>query len=378
MSNIKKLNSQIKDVVGEVYNRLTIIENLPSVKYGNHNYKRVKVICQCSNIKEVCYKDLTKNKIKSCGCLNAENKTKVNIGEAYNMWTILEETNGYFDKKGNKCNRTFLCKCVCGKEKEINLQTLKKGTSKSCGCQGIVREEKLVNQKIIPEDTELEIWKKSFTYDGYYISSLGRLFNFKTQYMFPIDNLYSISGKMFLIIKEMYKTFIKDYDLNTHTVILTSKTINLKNLEIKCNILIKNEQALRKRLSIVYGSIKNRCNNISCKDYKNYGGRGIRVEESFDTLDKFCSWMIDNGYTIDCKLEIDREDNNGNYSADNCRLLLRVDNNRNMRRNVITWEIVNDIRFGKYVGMSNKDIASKIGCCMGTVTDVRNYRTWVA
>ena len=43
----------------------------------------------------------------------------------------------------------------------------------------------------------------------------------------------------------------------------------------------------------------------------------------------------------------------------------------------MTWEIVEHIRYGKYVGMSNRDIAEDVGCCTATITDVRNFKTWV-
>lgn len=47
-----------------------------------------------------------------------------------------------------------------------------------------------------------------------------------------------------------------------------------------------------------------------------------------------------------------------------------------MRSNVMTWEIVEDIRYGKYVGMHNKAIAEDIGCSPLTVANVRNFHTW--
>lgn len=83
----------------------------------------------------------------------------------------------------------------------------------------------------------------------------------------------------------------------------------------------------------VWASMKERCNSEDCKGYKNYGARGIKVcsewEEDFQV---FYDWAIANGYAEG--LEIDRIDNDGDYSPINCRFITPKANCRNQRRNV--------------------------------------------
>ena len=55
-------------------------------------------------------------------------RIKVEPGEKYNRWTIIEEV----EKKKGK--RYFLCRCDCGTIREVRFIALRSGGSKSCGC----------------------------------------------------------------------------------------------------------------------------------------------------------------------------------------------------------------------------------------------------
>ena len=79
----------------------------------------------------------------------------------------------------------------------------------------------------------------------------------------------------------------------------------------------------------MYKNMINRCYREDVNNYHNYGGRGIKVcDEWFDDMSFFIEWFNDNyidGY------EIDRIDNDGDYSPDNCRFVSKSDNAKNRR-----------------------------------------------
>lgn len=84
----------------------------------------------------------------------------------------------------------------------------------------------------------------------------------------------------------------------------------------------------------VWVKIKERCYSSSCREYKYYGARGIKIcNEWLNDFDKFYEWSINNGYKKG--LQIDRIDNDRGYSSDNCRYITRRVNCNNKTNNVI-------------------------------------------
>lgn len=94
----------------------------------------------------------------------------------------------------------------------------------------------------------------------------------------------------------------------------------------------------------VWSTMNERCSKPSCKEFRNYGARGISVCEEWRTgFIPFYKWAIENGYRR--FLVIDRKDNDGPYSPNNCRWVPPIVNAQNTRKCVHV--IVRDLRSGE-------------------------------
>jgi hypothetical protein len=111
------------------------------------------------------------------------------------------------------------------------------------------------------------------------------------------------------------------------------------------------------RLYSIYHGIIRRTEDSKRKEYKDYGGRGIRMCGEWRTsYEAFREWAHANGYND--SLSIDRIDNDGDYSPSNCRWSGRNEqaNNRNdtvyltkdgVRKSVSDWARETGVPYAK-------------------------------
>jgi hypothetical protein len=69
-------------------------------------------------------------------------------GQKFENWTVLEEKTV---RVNGRKRRLILCRCVCGLQKEVHMNSLRAGQSTNCGCQN--------KSKRKPYGRTYRIWK---------------------------------------------------------------------------------------------------------------------------------------------------------------------------------------------------------------------------
>jgi hypothetical protein len=95
------------------------------------------------------------------------------------------------------------------------------------------------------------------------------------------------------------------------------------------------------RVYKIWAGMKQRCLNQNFAFYSNYGGRGISVCPEWLEFLPFWSWALESGYADG--LEIDRIDNDGPYSPENCHWVTSRQNSNN-RRSSLRLEAFGEVR----------------------------------
>jgi hypothetical protein len=126
----------------------------------------------------------------------------------------------------------------------------------------------------------------------------------------------------------------------------------------------------------IFTAMIGRCYTPSAGNYADYGGRGIRVCDRW--LGKcglgFSNFLEDMGYRPSPDHQIERKDNDGDYSPENCVWATRATQAQNRRSTRLTWEKVDQIR--ARAGEDMSALATEFGVGVTAIHSVIRHKTW--
>jgi hypothetical protein len=126
----------------------------------------------------------------------------------------------------------------------------------------------------------------------------------------------------------------------------------------------------RRKVYWLYKSMKNRCEPYAKPgDRERYYERGIRVCERWRGRNGFHNFLEDMGPRPTPKHELDRIDNNGDYTPENCRWTTHdvQTANKRSRHDAVPYAVCEVICTAVDAGMSLNQMARENGIPIGTV-----------
>lgn len=137
---------------------------------------------------------------------------------------------------------------------------------------------------------------------------------------------------------------------------------NRKTYKVKEERISSTKGSVKSLYKREYTSLKcakNRCNNPNCKEYNDYGGRGISICERW--MESSASFIEDMG---ECPegFTLERIDVNGNYCPENCKWASLEEQSLNKRNTVkvnYDGELIPIVKLIEKTGLSRK-ILTKI------------------
>lgn len=249
--------------------------------------------------------------------------------------------------KNSTSRRTiWLCKCDCGKEKEVRSDSLKDGKTKSCGCLLEIDNrgnridltgKKFGKLKVIKETEHLKgrRWlckcdcgnKKNIIVS----TSMLRSGNKKSC---GCLREYDLTGQKFGKLNVINKAYVKNKrhywnckcDCGNMTVVAVSKLT--RGYTKSCGCLLGQNHGLSNHPAYgVWIAMKYRCEHDTGR---HYASKGIKVCDEWLDMRNFAKWADENGFKKG--LQLDRIDNDGNYDPSNCRFISLRENSLNKNR----------------------------------------------
>lgn len=122
--------------------------------------------------------------------------------------------------------------------------------------------------------------------------------------------------------------------------------------------------------------MKTRCYNKKYRAYHRYGGRGIAVYNDWmHNYPAFYDWAIQAGWVRG--LDLDRENNDGDYEPSNCRFVAHVINIQNSTVAKLNTSVVAEIRSRhSQGGLNYKELGKIYNVTGATISHIVRRITW--
>lgn len=264
---------------------------------------------------------------------------------------------GESDKRDKSNCVMWKCRCDCGNEIVTRGTSLRKGTTKSCGC--ITNAVDLTGQKfgkltVIERNGYTNGKRKLPTWlcrcdCGNTAIRTGKAL--KSSLNSGCDNCrweyFDLIGKTFGSLKVVSKHSSGNGEVVWNCECVCGKIIQVSTGRLNfgnvtsCGCMKRNRTIERNathglsntRLYEIWIGMKKRCYDENSERYKDYGGRGITIcSEWLNDFQAFYDWAVANGYRDD--LTIERKDVNGNYCPENCEWIPMAKQMRNQRKTI--------------------------------------------
>lgn len=250
------------------------------------------------------------------------------IGDRHGMWTIISAAPHKEIGATKKRLQAVRVRCDCGNEKEILLNNLRVGHSKSCGC--------LTRVKISSGD-KFNKWTAIEDYDG--SRNILCRCDCGKEKLVGVGNLTrGLSRDCGCGRKEKVARLLTTHGASKASVRGSSKA------------------------SSSYRNMRSRCLNPNYRDFKNWGGRGIKICDRWLGDNGFENFLADMGEPPR-RSQLDRKDNDGNYCPENCRWATpkeQMNNQRNTRHITIGGVTKTVSEWADFSGISYQALEGRI------------------
>ncbi len=233
------------------------------------------------------------------------------IGTTIGRLTVVERIGS--KRHNGRSNIVWRCLCTCGFETFLTTNTIRNGSTRSCGC--LMREtSSRIGRLHPPPPTSLDLTGQTFGL----LTAISP--TKKRRRHCVVWQCLCACGNH----REVATTDLSTGDVRSCGC-LRGKAFITHGLTC---------QGKRTKEYIVWAGMLQRCNNPKNAAFDRYGGRGIAVYDRWHSFEKF---LADMGPRPE-GASIDRIDNDGDYEPNNCRWATEREQQRNRSNNrMLTW-----------------------------------------